>query len=477
VRRACVAALLLAVACAPPRLVAPLRYEGGAVTTVEDDALRTPPPRPPVDEVVDPAPAEWSLSNGMRVLLVERHDFPTVAARLFIDRGPLDLGDAGAVQVSQTAYLYGRGGSEAAFEQLAEDLTHAGATITGGVHRSAVWGEVRAPTETLDAALDALRRASLDAHLTTEEYDRRAAEWRQAASSGPVSILAAERLVLFGSDQPYGYAGAGREVLPMTMARAIHGRLFQPWHATLLVVGDVTREGLAATVERTFGTWAIGAPLPKQDAPPALRPFPRMSMLSHRGLTQVHAAVFARGPAPASDDTFAFFVAAHLLAGGPSSRLFERLRDETGAAYSVGAFTYAERNASWMSLAASYDYDKAIDGVGEVLLAVRDLRAGKVSDEQIDVAREGAIAAWRKAMATNEGALSLYAASLEQGLGTGWVRGFPARVAAIGRDDLARVATRYLGESSIRVLFLGDDRWLDAGPLGMGDPAALVWPR
>jgi hypothetical protein len=53
--------------------------------------------------------------------------------------------------------------------------------------------------------------------------------------------------------------------------------------------------------------------------------------------------------------------------------LQEQLRKDRGD--SVGAAAYVERTASWMSLAASYDVDKAVDGVAAVLASVRELLA------------------------------------------------------------------------------------------------------
>lgn len=380
----------------------------------------------------------------------------------------------------QTVYLYGRGGSQAAFDGLVADAVRTGTAYSSGGQASGFWAAVRGSAGHLDTSLDMLRRLTIDARLDLEEYARRQEEWVQVARRGGSSVALAERLVLFGNNHPYGFAGFGPAIIALPAAHEIHGRLFQsPANASLLVVGDVTQDRLEPSAERAFGGWpiSVSTPVSKQSAPPPRRFAPRVSVVSNRGLTQMRAAVFARGPAPSSDDILAFTVAANCLGGARSSKLLEQLREDTGAAYDVGAWTYLERTASWMSLAASYDADKAVGGLGAVLAAVRELRAGEVTEEQVAVARETFLAAWREAMSTVEGAATAYALWIGLGMDPDRPREIPARVANLRRDDLVGVANQYLTDSALHVVFEGDDRWLDASPLGMGGVATLDWPK
>ena len=256
------------------------------------------------------------------------------------------------------------------------------------------------------------------------------------------------------------------------------GTLFQPSHSTLVVVGDVTPERLDSAVAGAFAGWSAAAsPLPKRTEAPAKRGGPRLSIVTRRGYTQMRGSVFARGPIPSEDDSVAFAVAANLLGGAKSSRLYEILREEPGAAYNVGAFAYLERNASWMSLTASYDIDKAVQGVAAVLAAVRDLRAGVVTEDQIAAAREAFLAGWREYVSTVEGTAAFYAFWWELGVEPERARRLPELIAGVQRADVVRVANQYLGEGALHVVFMGEDRWFDPQALGMGRMATLDMPR
>ena len=475
-KRADLLAFACLAACSPPRLVTSLRYS--AVAGARDEPFRaTPPPLAGVSGIVDAPPWSFTLPNGLRMLLFPRHDYPIVAARLLVDRGALDLDDPGALQVAQAMFLFGRGGSEAAFDALRADEARIGERFGQGVSRSTVWVGARARADGFDTLLEDLERLTFGARLESVECDVRSAEWVQSARATGPSIASAERFVLFGDRHAYGFAGHGREPLPLEAARAIHERLFQPAYASLVVVGDVAPDQVEPSVERVFGPVLGVTSLAKRTEPPPPESGPRLAMIRYEGLTQMRGSVFARGPAPSSHDIFPFSVMAHLLGSGPFSQLFERVREEAGAAYAVGAWAPVERTASWISLDASYDADKAVNGVGTVLATVRDLRAGKVADEEIALAREGVIAQWREQLSTADGAADAYCATIALGVGTDWVRDLPTRIANVRKEDVIRVANQYLKDGAMHVVFQGDDRWFDPGALGMGGATRLDLTR
>jgi hypothetical protein len=172
-------------ACAPVRLVAPLRYV--PIAAPADEPFRaTPPPRPAVAEILDAPSRTWTLSNGVRAVLVERHDYPMVAVHLLVDRGAIDLDDPGSLQVGEMMSLYARGGTDAAFEALRVEEARTGARFRSGSGYDAVWEGFTAPAEALDASLDELKRLTFDADLGLAEYERRSAAWVQVARAGPV---------------------------------------------------------------------------------------------------------------------------------------------------------------------------------------------------------------------------------------------------------------------------------------------------
>jgi zinc protease len=461
--------------CAPPaRLVTPLSYAVVARATPDAPFRASAPPKSPVAERVDPPPRETTLPNGLKVLLFERHGYPTVALRLIVDRGAVDIGDPGGLRVEQANYLYGRGGSEASFEAESAELTGAARLgSTTGVDWLSWSASV--PADELDKAFRILARRSFGARLEREEYERRAAEWVAYAKRGSTGLVLGERSILFGKDHAYGYAGPGTEMIRYEDAERLRASLVRPDCATLVVVGDVTPARLDEAVTKWLGAVAR-PPTPLASAPqsPAPIPGPRVAVLSNRGLTQRQATVFARGPA-SGDDVYALVVTAKLL-GGAGNPLWSETRETMGATYGIAATVARNRMASWLAVRGGFESDKAVAGVRAILDAVARLRAGDVTDEAITDARESILAEWRAGMSTCQSAAGIYAA----GVGFGELdalRDLPARVARIGRQEIVKAAERYLAARHLHVLFVGEDRWLNVSPLEMGGAADLVLPE
>jgi len=459
----------VALGCAPTRLVAPLRQ--GPLPPAPDEPFRVQaPPLAAVVEAIDPPAHTLVLTNGLRVIFVPRHDVPLVAAELVIDRSSFDLGDAGGLDVLEMAHLFHTGGNDAARDLLTSRATTTGASWSMGESGDSLTATSEGPARSFEVVLQSVATMAVGARLARDTYDELASEWAQAARAQLLSVSLGERRVLFGRRQPYGAAGFGQQLVSLEGAQATRDRLFQPAQAILVVVGDVLREEVDERVPRIFAGWKGGDPLPRLSSQAPYENGPRVSIVSHRGLEQLQADVFARGPEASSQEEAAFELLVQVVGGGVSSKLFEELR-EAGDAYTPAAFVHEQRGATWMTIVAAYASERALDGVRRVLSRVGDLRAGRMTDEEIGAAREVLQARWRERLQSTAGSAHAYAEDAAYGLSR--VREYPARIANVTRDDLVRVANAYLPPTALHVLFLGEDRWLDAESLGMGGATAV----
>ena len=117
-------------------------------------------------------------------------------------------------------------------------MTDVGGTWRWTQDRDSASAEVTVPASASDLALDVLDRGFIHAKLQPGEYAMRLEEWVHMEAKATLSLEQGERFVLFGA-HPYGYAGAGTTPVTRADAQALHDRLWQPSHATLIVVGDV----------------------------------------------------------------------------------------------------------------------------------------------------------------------------------------------------------------------------------------------
>ena len=145
---------------------------------------------------------------------------------------------------------------------------------------------------------------------------------------------------------PYGYSILGTRDTVSSLSvrdlRDLHERAYHPEHIVVAVSGNVDHDHLVETLELTG--WAD---VPRGDTPAAATQVPvaRPPRTVHveRDTTQTHLVFGAPAVSHGDPRRYAMSLVSMLLGGGMSSRLFQRVREELGLAYSV--YTYQSFHA------------------------------------------------------------------------------------------------------------------------------------
>ncbi len=145
---------------------------------------------------------------------------------------------------------------------------------------------------------------------------------------------------------PYGYSILGTRDTVSSLSvrdlRELHDRAYHPEHIVVAVAGNVDHDRLLDTLQQTG--WAD---VPRGDTPAAATqaPVSRPPQTVHveRDTTQTHLVFGAPAVSHGDLRRYAMSLVSMLLGGGMSSRLFQRVREELGLAYSV--YTYQSFHA------------------------------------------------------------------------------------------------------------------------------------
>jgi len=145
---------------------------------------------------------------------------------------------------------------------------------------------------------------------------------------------------------PYGYSILGTRDTVSSLSvrdlRELHERAYHPEHIVVAVSGNVDHDQLIDTLEQTGWTEA-----PRGDTPKAITQMPvatpPQTVHVERDTTQTHLVFGAPSVAHSDSRRYAMSLISMLLGGGMSSRLFQRVREELGLAYSV--YTYQSFHA------------------------------------------------------------------------------------------------------------------------------------
>ena len=262
---------------------------------------------------------------------------------------------------------------------------------------------------------------------------------------------------LWGS-HPYGYSILGTRdsvsSLGVRELKALHDHAYHPANIVVAAAGNLEHEALVDTLQRTG--W--GDPQPRDHGPLAtIRPEPAAPSVRHvdRDGAQTHV-VLGSATVPYNDPRrHAIVLVGVLLGGGMSSRLFQRVREELGLAYSVYGFQ-------------SFHVDTGMHGVYVGTAPATAKQAVEAINEELArVAREGlsrSDLASAKSQLKGQLTLSLESPSSRMYRAAGTeLYGEPFRtldetlalIEQITQDDVAAVAREFFAPERQTILSLG----------------------
>lgn len=158
---------------------------------------------------------------------------------------------------------------------------------------------------------------------------------------------------------------------------------YWPANMVVSVAGDCDHDEVAGHVERRFAGRRGGA-RPERLAP-SLAGEPLVVV--RRPTEQAHLVVGARSVARHDERRWAFGVLNHVLGGGLSSRLFQKVREQRGLAYSIWSERAAYDDTGSLAVVAG----TAVDHVDEVLRItigeIEQLADEGVTDRELSIAK------------------------------------------------------------------------------------------
>jgi zinc protease len=400
------------------------------------------------------------LPNGLTVLLQRHGTLPVTAFDLHLPAGMLVEAKPGVAAL--VGDLLDDGAGERSAEQIAETVDFLGATLA----TDATGARVRCLSKDADAVLDLLADVVLRPRFEASEFEKAVRTHLTelaAEDENPVLVGRKAFLKAVYGDHPYGRRPNGDPATLRTVTRedvaAHHAKWFVPDRAILAVAGDFDPGAMLAAVERRFGSWKPGgAAPPALPAPPAIAATVRIDV-PMEGKTQSNVHIGSLAIRRTDPDYAALLVLDHVLGTAPgfSDRLSRDLRDEKGLAYSVwgnATRSAAEEPGTWTGYIACLgdDLPRAVEGI---LGHMRRIRDEPVSPGELEDAKSYLVGSQVFRYETTEQVAAELVGLQRFGLGFDYPARFPALVGAVTREDVQRVARKYLRPDACAIVVSG----------------------
>ena len=331
------------------------------------------------------------LPGGMRLVTEAMSDVRSVAIGFWVGTGSRDEPDERAGASHFLEHLLFKGTQRRSAAAIAEALDEVGGDCNAFTTKEYTAFYVRLLSEHLELGLDilsdimadpALRAADVEAERTVilDEILMHADE--------PADLAAEHAMAALFPGHPLGRdtLGTASSVRATTTGdiRRFFEHHYRPANIVASVAGDVRHDQVAAALAERFPSAGPLGGAPERAAPGAdVAPL----VVVRRPTEQAHLVLAMRSVSRFEDDRWPLAVLNLVLGGGLSSRLFQKVREERGLAYSI----WSERSLFYDTGCVTVSAGTAPEHVAEVLQIVHGeieaLAADGITARELAVAK------------------------------------------------------------------------------------------
>ncbi|KRD30367.1 hypothetical protein ASE35_16665 [Lysobacter sp. Root916] len=430
-------------------------------------ALGAPP------QVDFPKLQRTTLSNGLKVMLLERHSAPLVSVALTVDAGVgADPADApGTSRFALDLLLKGTATRDAF--RLADERDALGATLNVGnsLDQSLVYMTALRPNlgGSLDLLADVARNPAFPEDMVEIQRKQQLAAIEQQRASPTGAATRTLPPLLYGPGHAYGNAGGslGQEAtiaaLPRSALQAWHARWFVPGNATLIVAGDVTLDALKPELERAFGNWQGGAAPSKRLSAPSSPGRGKVVLIDRPDAPQSVILAAHLGPTGAGDDDLALETVMRNFGGMATSRLNRNLRLEKHWSYGTSGGVSGVRGPRAFTVIAPVQTDKTKESMVEVLKEIRGVAGARpLVGEEYDSIMRSQVARLPGRFETLDSLVAAATDVANTGRAPEYYYDYAQRLRALDADALARAGKTVKPDELVWIV-VGDLKKIEAG--------------
>ncbi len=424
-------------------------------------------------EMAEPARAKFpdlqkaTLKNGMKVVLAQRQDVPTIVMNMIFDAGySADKADkAGAASLAMN--MMDEGTKKRTGLQISEELQVLGAGIGTNASLDAAFISLNTLKPTLDPSLDLFADVALNPSFPQAEFDRlkneRLAQIKREKSSPMQMALRVLPKYLYGEGHAYSMplSGSGYEETVQTLTREDVMKYYNDWikpnNATLVVVGDLTMEELLPKLEQRFGQWQKGKTPVKNIAQVKTgtkgklflmdRPESQQSMILGAYLVEPYGQI----------SEIAREAMVNVLGGEFTSRINMNLREDKHWSYGAGAFVPDAKGQRPFIAYAPVQTDKSRESVEELMKEFKQIVGDNpITQEEFAKTTQNTVLQLPGQWETNSAVLGSLLDMVEYNLPDDYFKTYDQKVRNLKLQDVRDLSKKLVRPEDLSFMVVGD---------------------
>ncbi len=437
------------------------------------DRSKMPEPGTPPDLKL-PKLQRATLSNGLKVVLAERHEIPVVNFWLQVDAGYAadQFATPGTASIS-TALLDG-GTQKRTALQISEEAAMLGAQLHAGSGLDASTVTLSALKANLDRSLDLYADVILHPSFPESDFRRQQKQTLAAIQREKVTPVAMALRVfpglLYGPQHAYGnpLTGSGTEASVSKLTREdlakFHDTWFKPNNSTLIIVGDTTLSEVTPKLEKLFDGWKSGSVPKKNIGKVEYQPKPVVYILDKPGALQSVILAGEVAPPTNNPDEITIETMNNILGGNFGARINMNLREDKHWSYGASSLFFGARGQRPFIVFAPVQTDKTKESLAEINKEFRGILGDRpATPEELAKVQANETLSLPGSRETIDAVGGSISNLVEYGLPDDYYDKYAGRVRALQISDIQTIAKRVVRPDNLTWVVVGDRSKIEAG--------------
>jgi len=437
------------------------------------DRSKMPVPGAP-PELKLPKLQRSTLSNGLKVILAERHEVPLVNFTLAFDAGYAadQLASPGTASMAMSLLTGGTKTMNAL--QISDRQELLGAQISAGSNLDLSTVHLGSLKSKLDDSLALYADVVLNPSFPQSDFDRQQKQTLAGIKREENSPVAAALRVmpglLYGNDHAYGnpLTGSGTSASVGKMTREdlvkFHGAWFKPNNATLVIVGDTTLGEVTPKLEKLFSAWKSGN-VPKKTVKTVNLPAKStVYLIDKPGAQQSVVVAGVVAPPEGNPKEIAIEAMNDGLGGNFGARLNMNLREDKHWSYGASMRLWDARGQRPYLAVAPVQTDKTKESLVEMNKEFHDVVGSRpLSQEELEKVQANETLSLPGSRETQNAVGASILDLVQFGLPDDYYETYAGKVRALKTSDLADAAHLVVHPDQLTWVIVGDRAKIEAG--------------
>ena len=421
-----------------------------------------PPTTSATVSTTQPLPEQFTLANGLRVLLLPDHSIPTVNLRAQVAAGTEFDTNQLAGTASLTAANLMNGTQTQTALTLAKTLENRGASLGFGASREGVSIDGNALSASLPTLIQTLADVMQHATFPTDQLDLS----RQRALSGLKLELDDPRRLgrrlfqqaIYPENHPFHSFPTESSLKSINRAALVrfYQEHYRPDTTVLTLVGDFNPTQVRSQLESAFGKWQAVGNKPVLNFPTVASSAPQRVNQIIPGKAEAVTYIGYSGISRTDPRFYTALVLNQILGGDTlSSRLGTEVRDRQGLTYGIySAFAAGINPGPFLILmqTAPGDAQKAIASTKALL---QQLREQGVTEAELNTAKRSITSSYPVDLANPSDLAEVILSNSVYGLSREELRSFPQQIEAVSSAQVQQAIQELIRPEHLVVVTVG----------------------